>query len=85
MNVKYLIRLWKSSNLDTILIRNLPVARETDKVIVEPVTILTKDEKLYFGEKLTSYNYINEIFENCIFEFISSDDVLEVKVIYKYK
>ena len=83
MNVNYLIKLWESSNIDTILIRNLPVARETDKVIVEPITILTKDEKLYFGEKLTSYEYIRTIYEHCIFEFISSKDMLEVKVIYK--
>ena len=83
MNIEYLIRLWEISNLDTILIKDLPLARGTDKVIVEPTMILNKNEKICFGEELNSYDYLRVLFKKAIFEFIDSTDILEVKVIYR--
>lgn len=83
MNIEYLIKLWRYSNLDTILIKDLPLARGTDKLIVEPTMILNKNEKICFGEELCSYDYLRVIFKKTIFEFVSSDDMLEVKVIYR--
>lgn len=83
MNIEYLIKLWELSNLDTILIKDLPLARGTDKVIIEPTMILNKNEKVMFGEELSSYDYLRVLFKNAIFEFIDSTDMLEVKVIYR--
>lgn len=83
MNIEYLIKLWESSNLDTILIKDLPLARGTDKVIVEPTIILNKNEKLCFGEELNSYDYLRVLFRKAIFELIDSINMLEVKVVYR--
>lgn len=83
MNIEYLIKLWELSNLDTILIKDLPLVRGTDKVIIEPTLILNKSEKLCFGEELSSYDYLRVLFKNAIFEFIDSADMLEMKVIYR--
>ena len=85
MSVEYLIRLWELSDLDTILIRDLPLVRGTDKIIVEPTMIINKNEKLCFGEELSSYDYIRKLFENVIFEFVDNNEILEVKVIYRNK
>ena len=83
MSVEYLIQLWKLSDLDTILIKDLPLVRGTDKIIVEPTMILNKSEKLCLGEELSSYDYLRVLFKNAIFEFIDSADMFEVKVIYR--
>lgn len=83
MNIEYLIMLWQLSNLDTIIIKDIPIARGTDKVIIEPTMILNKNEKICFGEELSSYDYLRVIFKNEIFEFIDITDVLNVKVIYR--
>lgn len=47
MDIEYLIKLWKLSNLDTILIKDLPLARGTDNVIVEPTLIYHEPEINY--------------------------------------
>lgn len=83
MNIEYLIKLWGLSDLDTILIKDLPLARGTDKVIIEPTLILKKNEKVCFGGELSSYDYLRVLFKNAIFEFIDSTDMLKAKVIYR--
>lgn len=83
MDIEYLIKLWELSNLDTILIKDLPLPRGTDKVIIEPTLILNKNEKLCFSEELCSYDYLRVLFKKAIFEFIDSNDILKVKVIYR--
>ncbi len=83
MDIDYLIYLWKRSNCDYILIKSLPLARLTDRVVVEPTITLSKNEKVVFGKELTSYEYLKELFENSIFEYINSDEELVVKEIYR--
>lgn len=83
MDINYLIRLWQNSNYDDILIKGLPVARGTDKVVVEPTLILNKNQKVAFGKELNSYEYLKEVFENAIFEYIKDEEILIAKEIYR--
>ncbi len=83
MDIDYLISLWQNSNYDNILIKGLPVARGTDKVVVEPTLILHKNEKVCFGKELNSYEYLKEIFEDTIFEYIKDEEMLIAKEIYR--
>lgn len=83
MNIYYLIRLWQNSNYDNILIKSLPIARGTDKVVVEPTLILHKNQKVIFGKELNSYEYLKEMFENSIFEYIKDEEMLIAKEIYR--
>ena len=79
MNIEYLIKLWQSCNLDTIFIKNLPVSVGVS--IIEPTTILTKTQKLCLGKEMSVYDYLREIYNNALFQFIDADDMLYVKVI----
>lgn len=40
MNIEYLIKLWELSNLDTILIKDLPLARGTEFEFIDSADML---------------------------------------------
>ena len=83
MDVNYLIYLWQNSNFDSILIKSLPLARGTDKIIVEPTAIFYKNESLSFGKTLTSFEYIKIIYKDSLFEYIEDSEILIMKEIYR--
>lgn len=83
MDINYLIRLWQNSNYDDIIIKSLPLARGTDKIVIEPTLILHKNQKVIFGKELSSYEYLKLIFENSIFVYIEDEEYLIAKEIYR--
>jgi hypothetical protein len=83
MNIEYLIKLWKKSNYNKIMIKDLPLARDSDSVVVEPTLIINKNEKISFGKEMNAYEYLEKMFKNCIFEYIKDEEMLIAKVIYK--
>ena len=85
MDINYLINLWKNSNLNRLMVKNLPLCRGTDNIIVEPTCILYKSQIVTYGKEMNSFEYLDFIFKNCIFEFEKVyDDLLIVKVVYKF-
>lgn len=83
MNINYVIRLWKNSNFDYIIIKSLPLARLDDRVVVMPTLILKKDQKILIGKEVNAYEYLIELFDNSIFEYIEDNERLIIKEIYR--
>lgn len=83
MDINYVIRLWKNSNYDYIIIKSLPRTRLDDRVVVMPTLILKKDQKVLSDREVNAYEYLVELFDNSIFEYIEDFERLIIKEIYR--
>ena len=81
MKIETLIKIWYDSKYDYINITNLPVVR-SDKEVVCPSASFKKNTKIRCGFKTDVIKYLEKIYDNCVFAFITNtDDTLYFSVI----